>query len=103
MSRKWLNEMRTILQKRKRNNLLPNVFIEQRDERRNSNDEERNGADELKIVYLASDSPNETVINALKSIDNNDIQVGRWDHLFLQDQITRYFTRTIISYHSQTL
>ncbi len=82
MSRRWLNEMRTILQKRKRNNELPNVFLEQRDEKRNSKDEERNGADELTIVYLASDSPNETVINAIKSIDNNDIQVGRWDHLF---------------------
>ncbi len=77
MSRKWLNEMRTILQKRKRNNELPNVFLEQRDEKRNSKDVERNGADELTIVYLASHSPNETVINAIKSIDNNDIQVGR--------------------------
>jgi hypothetical protein len=82
MPRKWLNEIRTIFQIRKRNDAFPNMVIEQRNEKRNSKDGERNGADELTIVYLASDSPNETVINALKSIDNNDTQVGRWDHLF---------------------
>lgn len=80
--RNWFTEMRGILRRGKTNNVVPTGDVERHNEKRNSRDRERRGADDPIIVYLPSDLPNKIVIEVLNSINNNDTQVGRQTHRF---------------------